>query len=159
MAKYFSGMSQSNFLDGLVSMTGLNGHELYEYLEQLVRDHPKDKKKDISEIIPQKGLRPGVEFCGSYNDLKNYAAIAGVSEEMVRWIGASAPSFAACIVASELGLKWFMWEKPSNNLYALECNIGMYNPKTNKWDIMTECSKEDWLKNREKFLDEKSLST
>lgn len=158
MAKFFSGMSQSNFLDGLVSITGLNGHELYEYLEQLVRENPKEKKeKKIAEVIPQNQLRPGVEFCGSYKELKDYAALTGVSEEMVRWIGASAPPFAACIVAAELGLRWFMWEKPSKMPGALTCNIGMYNPASRKWDIMTECNKEDWLKNREKFLDEKSL--
>lgn len=155
MAKFFSGMSQSNFLDGLVSMTGLNGHELYEYLEQLVKENPKEKK--ISEIIPQNELRPGVEFCGSYKELQEYATLAGVSEKMVQWIGSSAPSFAACIIAGELGLRWFMWEKPSKNPYVFTCNIGMYNPASRKWDLMTECNKEDWLKNREKFLDEKSL--
>lgn len=157
MAKYFSGMSQSNFLDGLVSITGLNGHELYDYLEQLVKDNPKEKKeKDFEEIFPAASLRPGMEFCGKYRDLKEFASLNGVSEKMVCLIGASAPSFAACVVAAELGLKWFMWEIPSETM-AMTCNLGAYNPASRKWDIMVECSKEDWLKNREKFLAEKNL--
>lgn len=160
MAKFFSGMSKDAFLDGLVSITGLNGHELYEYLEELSNKYPKEKKeRSISEIVPQNKLKPGIEFCGTYSELQDYATLAGVSEKMVRWIGSSTPAFAAYIVAAELGLKWFMWEKPSKNPGALTCNIGMYNPASRKWDIMTECNKEDWIKNRENFLNEKSLFT
>ena len=36
MAKIFKGMSQTNFLDGLVEASGKNGHELYDYLIDLL---------------------------------------------------------------------------------------------------------------------------
>lgn len=151
MAKYFSGMSKDNFVDGLVEKFGLNGHELYDYLLSLA----PPKEETVKEVIvPTK--RGGMEFCGKYRDLKEFASLNGVSEKMVCLIGASAPSFAACVVAAELGLEWFMWEIPSNTM-AMTCNLGAYNPASRKWDIMVECSKEDWLKNREKFLAEKSL--
>lgn len=150
MAKYFSGMSKDNFVDGLVERFGLNGHELYDYLLSLA-----PKEETIKEVIvPTK--HGGMEFCGKYRDLKEFASLNGVSEKMICLIGASSPSFAACVVAAELGLEWFMWEIPSNTMQ-MTCNLGAYNPASRKWDIMVECSKEDWLKNREKFLAEKSL--
>lgn len=153
MTKY-SGMSRDAFLDGLVIQTGLNGRELYDYLVKLIQENPRENKKEIKEVIVP--TRRGMEFCGKYRDLKEFASLNGVSEKMVCLIGASAPSFAACVVAAELGLEWFMWEIPSNTMQ-MTCNLGMYNPATRKWDIMVECSKEDWLKKREKFLAEKNL--
>ena len=154
----FSGMSKDSFLDGLIAKTGMNGHQLYEYLMDLVDKNPIEKEETKKEdIIPKDGLRPGIEFYGSsYKDLKDYAKKAGVSETMIKWLGASAPSFAACIIAAELKLKWFMWEKPSPINQC--CNLGMYNAATRKWDIMIECDKQTWLEKRENFLDEKSLS-
>lgn len=150
MAKYFSGMSQTNFLDGLVSQTGLNGHELYDYLLECIEKNPKAKEEISLSDIKTESLRPGRVFCGSYQELKEYAAREGVPEDSVRLIGASAPSFAACVVAGTLGLKWFMWERPND---LTPCNVGAYNHKTKKWDIMLECSKQEWKKNFDR-LDE-----
>lgn len=156
MAKFFSGMSKDNFVDGLVAKSGMNGHELYDYLIELLEEHPKVKKETkLEDVIPKEGLRPGIEFCGGYQELKSYAKMAGVSDNMIQLIGASAPAFAACVMAAELKLKWFMWEKPSE--FNPSCNLGMYNAASRKWDIMIEFDKKTWLEKRENFLDEKSL--
>lgn len=52
MAKIFKGMSQTNFLDGLVEASGKNGHELYDYLIDLLgRDTAELPADDASNTL------------------------------------------------------------------------------------------------------------
>ena len=153
MATLFHGMSQNNFLDGLVQKTGKNGHELYDYLQELIVAAPKSDDKEV--YIPT-DIKPGQEFFGDLSTLRNYFAAMGGSDKMVKFLGACSPDFASCVVAGELGLEWFCWKREMTDYKgstAIRCYYGAFNPSSGKWDIMADCSEVEWNRFKKRFLD------
>ena len=111
MAKIFRGMSTDNFLDSLVEKTGLNGHELYDYLVKLVGDKPviKEKEQEKKAFFPHGDYT----FTGSLDDLREFYKLHGGSEEMAKWFGSMIPGLAAIHVAAVMELEKFAWVRPT----------------------------------------------
>lgn len=142
MATVFKGMSMDKFTDKLVEMTNLNGHELYDYLVELInKDTPPaaEPKVEKEPILPEGSQ----VFSGNLTELRQWALLRGVPQDKVKWFGACAPEYVARIVAGELNLDWFMWERPTPTPQ-VNCALARYNPETNRWDISIEFYKEDW---------------
>lgn len=146
MATMFKGMSKDNFVDGLVGQTGLNGHELYDYLSELIQSKKLVKEEKERIEYPTKA---GEEFCGNLTELREYFKAKGGSEKMVKFLGACSPDFAAAVVAGELGMEWFAWIKPIRFVDGTTknwCFYGAYNFTSGKWDKFSDCAVEDWKK-------------
>ena len=111
MAKIFRGMSTDNFLDSLVEKTGLNGHELYDYLVKLVGDKPviKEKEQEKKAFFPHGEYT----FTGNLDELREFYKLHGGSEEMAKWFGSMIPGLAAIHVASVMELEIFSWVRPA----------------------------------------------
>lgn len=106
MATQFKGMSQSNFLDGLVTQTGKNGHELYDYLIQLI--------KQAKLAMPKNEVKPNLEdrivtFTGSRDEMCDYIALIG-GERNNSYVS----DYALAVYAAKLlKVKGFKWRKPA----------------------------------------------
>lgn len=149
MAKVFKGMSMDNFADKLVEMTNLNGHELYDYLVELINKKLVELPTVEKEPIIPEGSQV---FYGNLKELRQWALMRGVPQDKVGWFGACAPEYVARIVAGELGLEWFMWERPVPTLQTANCALARYNPHTQRWDISIEFYKEDWPQIQKKLF-------
>lgn len=110
MAKIFRGMSTDNFLDSLVEKTGLNGHELYDYLVKLVEDKPAKKKEEKKELFFPHGE---YVFTGNLAELKEFYKSNGGSEEIAKWFSSMVPGLAAIHVAAVMELEKFAWVRPT----------------------------------------------
>ena len=106
MAKLFSGMSQTNFLDELVSKTGKNGHELFDYLVSLLDGKEPQKPKTDETVKTYTGKR---EFAGSRKELIDLLKLHGAD-----CYGISAVTkYAMCLYAARVfGVKEFRWYEP-----------------------------------------------
>ena len=107
MADLFKGMSQSNFLDGLVRKFGLNGHELYDYLMSLKVSIPEEVDKN--DVRPIKDIG---RFYGNNRDALNYIISLGADEKIQQLFKASSPEFRACIMCSVARTHRFEWTAP-----------------------------------------------
>ena len=111
MAKLFRGMSTDNFLDGLVEKTGLNGHELYDYLVKLTGDKPAIKEKEEkNELFFPHGE---YAFIGDLSELGEFYKLHGGTDEMAKWFGTMIPGLVAIHVASVMKLEKFAWIRPT----------------------------------------------
>lgn len=148
MATEFKGMAKDSFLDGLVNQTGLNGHELYDYLLECIAKNPKVQEKEHFD----EPTKEGEEFYGNLTELREYFKAKGGSDKIAKFMGSYAPDFAASVVAGELGMEWFAWIRPTrfvDGTIRNWCFYGAYNWTSGKWDKTSDCAEEDW----KKFLD------
>ena len=86
MAVLFKGMSKDNFVDGLVMKTGLNGHELFDYLMSILPEEKKEEKKEEPHY-PTKDI---ARFYGTAKEAKDYLEILGADADTLKWFAASA---------------------------------------------------------------------
>lgn len=112
MANLFKGMSQSNFMDGLVAKAGKNGHELYNFLVELIDENAKKTQK-IEPVVEQKP-RPNVPnyFEGSKRELLDWAQMYMTEKDyevMNKWCGSMAHGYFATQIAGRIGLTDFTW--------------------------------------------------
>ena len=118
MAKLFKGMSQTNFLDSLVEMTGKNGQELYDYLKEIVESHKEPEKK--IEKVPQYNGTPS--FRGTRKEFYGFLELLGGE----RYTKNGKDEWSACTVdalanyaARLLKVQYFdfYWVMPNGQVY------------------------------------------
>lgn len=108
MASLFKGMSKDNFLDSLVEKTGLNGHELYDYLISLM---PKEKKEEekVCDWYPTKEI---ARFSGKLSDIQDYMRTLGANEKVIAATGGMTLGYIASILCSLNRVKRFELTTP-----------------------------------------------
>lgn len=118
MAKLFRGMGRDNFLDGLVEMTGKNGHELYDYLKEIIESHKEPEEK--IEEVPQYNGTPS--FRGTRKEFYGFLELHGGE----RYTKNGKDIWSACTVdalanyaANLLKVEWFdfYWVMPNGHVY------------------------------------------
>lgn len=107
MARLFRGMSTDNFLDSLVEKTGLNGHELFDYVMNALPEKKKEKKE--CDWFPNKDT---VKFYGTTAEAIGYMEMLGADEDTVKWFKAGSPGFQASLLCSQARAKRFEWTTP-----------------------------------------------
>lgn len=110
MAKLFKGMSVDNFLDGLVERAGLNGHELYDYLLELVEKNGPKEQKTVE--IPKPTPTKECELDITLDEMKELYLLHGGNPNVSRYFGCSAPELVMCHVAGVMGVKKMTWIRP-----------------------------------------------
>ena len=131
MAKLFSGMSQTNFLDGLVARTGKNGHELYDYLVSLI---PKEETVEREEVV-RECVAPSI-FIGTKQEFLDWAQMYMREDDyqlLNKWKNSMAHGYFACCVAKSLGYAdgGFTWVYTAHTMGGNPINIEYYIYKTN----------------------------
>lgn len=106
MATIFKGMSKDNFLDDLVQRTGLNGHDLHEYLVSLL---PKEEEKKNTDHYPTQEI---ARFYGDRFAAVLYLEGLGADESAVKLFKASSYEFRAAQLAAAARVKRFEWTCP-----------------------------------------------
>lgn len=153
MAQLFKGMSQDKFLDSLVEKTGLNGHELYDYLMGIVKK-PEPKEVETKDFYP---VKDEVVFRGTRQEALQYIIDRGATEMEQKLFKASSYGFAAAQMAAFARARKFFWEFPArilNQATAQERVVvgeayGFWNEDTQKYDICGDHEKmpeELWSK-------------
>ena len=108
MAVLFKGMSKDNFVDGLVMKTGLNGHELFDYLMSILPEEKKEEKKEEPHY-PTKDI---ARFYGTAKEAKDYLEILGADADTLKWFAASALEYKTVMLAYWANAKRFEWTTP-----------------------------------------------
>lgn len=108
MASIFKGMSKDNFLDSLVEKTGLNGHELFDYVMATLPDNKKETRKEC-DWFP---IKDTVKFYGTTAEAISYLEMLGADEDNVKWFKAGSPGFQASMLCSYARAKRFEWTTP-----------------------------------------------
>ena len=109
MATIFRGMSKDNFLDGLVEKTGLNGHELYDYLVKLTGDKPVIREKEEKREERTSCYKGKYEFSGSRQELID---LLKLHDADCYGIGAASP-YGICIYAARVfKVSNLVWHRP-----------------------------------------------
>ena len=108
MTKFFKGMSKDNFLDELVSKTGLNGHELFDHLMGIL-----DKNELIKQPLEKKNTwlptKEEAGFSGSRSEIIDYYRTVGGDEKIACYMGGMCPELVCVHCATALGVKKFVW--------------------------------------------------
>lgn len=108
MAK-FEGMGRSSFLDGLVEKTGLNGYELYDYLNELIDKADSNKPKiEEDEECDYGPIQGPIELRCSWDEAREMIT----DPTRYKWFGGSSPTFAACLLAADLRTEKLTWIRP-----------------------------------------------
>ena len=112
MAELFKGMSQSKFLDSLVAETGKNGHELFDYLMDVLKiknveitKPTKHVEEDIEENIPNyfRGTKQG------FIDWASFYLPQSRIDVLNKWKTSMTPEYLAMLIARDLGAERFTW--------------------------------------------------
>jgi hypothetical protein len=111
MASTFKGMSKENFLDGLVLESGLNGHELYNYLISAIRENKKAEVKK-EEPVFTKPLKEREYFSGSRQELYKYILDHGGD---TTYLCCGSEEAIASYVAKLTNCKIFVWTRQYMN--------------------------------------------
>ena len=107
MASLFRGMSKDNLLDSLVAASGKNGHELHNFLIELIDNYKAEEQK--KEPVVEQKVRPNVPnyFEGSRDEFVDWACMYMTDEDsdvIRKWAGSMAHGYLATQIAGRLGL-------------------------------------------------------
>lgn len=120
MAKVFKGMSQDKFLDSLVAATGLNGHELFDYIVERITESRKTvPAADSREIVlTTEGNKTLIEFAGNKSEIADYYKNLGGDEKIIRYMGGMSPYLICTHCATILNVEEFVWITPCQKIGA-----------------------------------------
>lgn len=110
MADLFKGMSQSKFLDSLVTITGKNGHELYDYLMGFLKSEQENDNVGTSVSAP---VGDSISFTGSVEEIQKYYIGLGGKTTTANYFGCCIPELVCSHCASRLNVSSFIWYKPT----------------------------------------------
>lgn len=123
MADLFKGMSQSKFLDTLVEKTGLNGHELFDFINEKI-DPKQNSINKMVEVLNNSSATEAKEkldaitkkapntYKGTKQGLIDWASFylpQSKIDILNKWKSSMTNGYLATRVAEYLGLPNFVW--------------------------------------------------
>ena len=142
MANIFKGMSQSKFLDDLATMTGLNGHELYNHLVELVNENKNNK---TVEEKPQQIFECGDAyiFTGTLSEIRQFYLDHGGNPKIEAYFGGCCAGLICSHVASALKVRDFSWIREVTVMSKGPDGKHVYHKRPDTvrvvWDEHTKC--------------------
>lgn len=137
MAELFKGMSKDKFVDDLVEKTGLNGHELYDYLMANIKK-PEPKVAETESFYP---TVDEITFRGTRKEARQYIIDRGATDIQQGLFGASSYEFAAAQMARIAKARKFYWEFP----------VRVVNPKMKTDRMMTYVAYAFWNDEKQQY--------
>ena len=135
MAKIFTGMSKDNFLNSLVELTGLNGHDLYSYLKNLVEsDIQFITKIEEKEKQHTQYKDDCVTFTGTIEEIQKYYIGLGGKSTTASYFGCCVPELVCSHCASRLNVNSFIWYKPTKLIKANGITVDTIVPHGVYWE-------------------------
>ena len=108
MANVFKGMAKDKFLDDLATKTGKNGHELYDYLMELLAE----KEEEEEELKEAPVVYERSSFVGTREEFYGFLELIGVPRYTKKGndiFGACTGDALANAAANTLGVDIFVW--------------------------------------------------